>query len=124
VNDDSSPDVPTAGSLQFTVTVGPVRDDGTVTAYLKFANAVEATALRAVVASQIAVGQTGRAPLGDPRTHDRPLPAGMTAWVSAQDVARAMSCSHSKAHEYLRAAAGRPIGTGHLLRVPVDIWET
>jgi hypothetical protein len=53
-----------------------------------------------------------------------PLPAGMTAWVSANDVARALSCSHAKAHEHLRAAAGRAIGTGHLLRVPVDIWET
>jgi hypothetical protein len=57
------------------------------------------------------------------RTPDRPLPPGMTAWVSAEDVARAVSCSRSKAHEYLRAAAGRGVGTGQLLRVPVDVWE-
>ncbi len=57
------------------------------------------------------------------RTLDCPLPPGMTAWVSAGDVARAVGCSHSKAHDYLRAAAGRSVGTGHLLRVPVDVWE-
>jgi len=59
----------------------------------------------------------------DPRTPDRPLPAGMTAWVTAMDVARAVKCSRSKAHEYLRAAAGRSVGTGRILRVPVDVWE-
>jgi hypothetical protein len=58
-----------------------------------------------------------------PRTHERPLPAGMTAWVSPEDVARAVGCSRAKAHEYVRAAAGRSVGTGQLLRVPVDVWE-
>lgn len=53
----------------------------------------------------------------------RSLPAGMTAWVSAGDVAGAVGCSKSKAHGYLRAAAGRSVGTGRLLRVPVDAWE-
>jgi hypothetical protein len=68
----------------------------------------------------------GRAPIvpaRGPRTGDRPLPAGMTAWVSAEDVVNAVGCSRSKANEYLRAAAGRSVGTGRLLRVPVDVWE-
>jgi hypothetical protein len=47
----------------------------------------------------------------------------MTAWVSTRDVVRAVSCSRAKAHEYVRAAAGRAIGTGRILRVPVDVWE-
>src|SRR5271155_5168229 len=64
-----------------------------------------------------------RDPTQGPRPGDRPLPAGMTAWVSAEDVVHAVDCSRSKAHEYLRAAAGRSVGTGHLLRVPVDVWE-
>jgi hypothetical protein len=51
------------------------------------------------------------------------LPTGMTAWVSAAHVQAALECSPSKAHEFLRAAAGRSIGTGELLRVPVDVWE-
>jgi hypothetical protein len=54
---------------------------------------------------------------------ERPLPVGMSAWVCAADVERAVGCSASKAHEYVRAAAGRDVGTGQLLRVPVDIWE-
>jgi hypothetical protein len=58
-----------------------------------------------------------------PRTRSRPLPAGMTAWVSAEDVVHAVDCSRSKANEYLRAASGRTVGTGRLLRVPVDVWE-
>lgn len=36
------------------------------------------------------------------RTASESLPAGMSAWVSADDVERAMGCSRSKAHEYLR----------------------
>ncbi|MFI5297296.1 MAG: hypothetical protein ACHREM_04300 [Polyangiales bacterium] len=55
--------------------------------------------------------------------HPGALPEGMTTWVTTRDVMSAMSCSRSKAHEYLRAAAGRSIGTGHQLRVPVDVWE-
>jgi hypothetical protein len=62
-------------------------------------------------------------PTRGPRTGDRPLPAGMTAWVSAEDVVHAVGCSRSKANEYLRAASGRTVGTGRLLRVPVDVWE-
>ena len=57
------------------------------------------------------------------RTPDRQLPAGMTPWVSAAHVACAVACSNAKAHEYLRAAARRSVGTGQLLRVPVDVWE-
>jgi hypothetical protein len=56
-----------------------------------------------------------------PLTRHRELPPGMTVWVSAADVAQAMSRSPSKGHEYLRAAAGRSVRTGHLLRVPVDV---
>jgi hypothetical protein len=59
----------------------------------------------------------------DPRMPEHHLPAGMTTWVNANHVARAVGCSLSKAHEYLRAAAGRRVGTGRLLRVPVDVWE-
>jgi len=51
------------------------------------------------------------------------LPIGMTDWVAAQDVMRALDCSKTTANEYLRAAAGRSVGTGQLLRVPVDVWE-
>jgi hypothetical protein len=40
-----------------------------------------------------------------PRTRSRPLPAGMTAWVSAEDVVHAVDCSRSKANEYLRAGS-------------------
>lgn len=53
----------------------------------------------------------------------RPAPLGMSAWVTTEDVQRALQVSKSKAHEYLRAAAGRSVGTGEVLRVPVDVWE-
>lgn len=52
-----------------------------------------------------------------------PLPSGMSGWIAVKDVQRALGCSRSTAHEYLRAAAGRAVGTGELLRVPVDEWE-
>jgi hypothetical protein len=51
------------------------------------------------------------------------LPEGMSSWVSADDVVTAVGCSRSKANAYVRAAAGRSVGTGELLRVPVETWE-
>jgi hypothetical protein len=56
-------------------------------------------------------------------TQGESLPTGMSAWVGPAEVERALGCSRSKAHEYLRGASGRSIGTGELLRVPVDVWE-
>ena len=79
--------------------------------------------LAAVEREPVAAAAEHGVPPRGPRTGDRPLPAGMTAWVSAEDVVHAVGCSRSKANEYLRAAAGRTVGTGQLLRVPVDVWE-
>src|ERR1700677_4091425 len=70
-----------------------------------------------------AMGSAERGIGREPRTGGRPLPAGMTAWVRAADVAQAAGCSRSKAHEYPRAAAARSVRTGQLLRVSVDVWE-
>jgi hypothetical protein len=51
------------------------------------------------------------------------VPPGMSAWVTPDDVQRRVQVSKTTAHEYMRAAAGRRVGTGALLRVPVDVWE-
>jgi hypothetical protein len=115
-------------SLDLRVILGPTEEDGSVTLTIKLTKSAGLAALRGLLApctkspvseSILRVQRDGeREPRREPS-----LPAGMTAWVSAQDVARAMTCSSSKAHEYLRAASGRPRGTGQLLRVPVDVWE-
>jgi hypothetical protein len=65
---------------------------------------------------------TGTAPAVGTRTAS-PTPTGMTAWVRPRDVQSTLGCSRSQANAYLRAAAGRAAGSGHLLLVPVDVWE-
>jgi len=120
----------TDASIDLRVVIGPAEADGSFAVSINVTDTaavisalrdlIEPLAKSAVSGSLLRV-ETG----GEPdAVSSRPLPVGMTSWVSADDVAHALSCSHAKAHEYLRAAAGRSIGTGHLLRVPVDIWES
>ena len=117
---------PASVDLHFTLTVGAVNDDGSLAITMK---TTQADALRAIVerlGAQAIDRSRARKKADSPRVlrpQDRPLPAGMTAWVSTRDVMRAVSCSRAKAHEYVRAAAGRAIGTGRILRIPVDVWE-
>jgi hypothetical protein len=50
-------------------------------------------------------------------------PEGATRWLTPVDVMQLLQCSKRLAQRYVRAAAGRSIGTGRLLRVPIDAWE-
>jgi|HubBroStandDraft_6_1064221.scaffolds.fasta_scaffold66849_1 hypothetical protein len=117
LSEPSAPLERAGGDVHFTVSVGPVLADGTIMLSLRFTNFDDARSFHDLAARGLFN------PVRPSRTPDRPLPAGMTAWVSAEDVEYAVGCSRSKANEYLRAAAGRPVGTGRLLRVPVDVWE-
>jgi hypothetical protein len=93
-----------------------IKRDGTLTWELLAAvKNIKAEKLQAQLDAALAA--LGRA------NHTPPAPAGATPWISPADVMRLHQCSKSLANQYVRAAAGRTVGTGELLRVPLDVWE-
>ena len=97
-----------------------VVNDGSSTSDDRELPAADAVGIRTAIDLLNAAAAVGRAAANQ---NGKTTPAGMSAWVTSDDVRRLVQVSKSKANEYLRAAAGRRIGTGELLRVPVDVWE-
>jgi len=63
-------------------------------------------------------------PPGFGQTVRAPRSLALTIHVGAAEVVAAFGCSRSAAYRHLRAASGRTAGTGAMLRVDLDSWET